>query len=295
MIRILALLAALLAPITAEAASRFWVGGTGTWDASDTTHWASSSGGAGGASVPGSSDTVTFDGSSGGGTVTVSHSSNTIQSLTMSAFTGTLDFATNDNNITLTATAAFTSTGSGTRTLNMGDGTWTLSDASGTWTTNGATNFTLNANSSTIAFTASSPNGRVFFPRTTESYNIVTFADASTSGGTNISGAWNAVATLNIGYGNYMRFSASATYPVTNAMTWTGTAASPITITANNVTGNIITLSSASNLTCTYCMIYGFTFSGGGTATANSSFNLGRITGVTVNNPATGGAHVVGG
>jgi hypothetical protein len=55
----------------AEAASRFWVGGTGNWDASDTTHWAASSGGGGGASVPGSGDTVTLDGSSGGGTVTV--------------------------------------------------------------------------------------------------------------------------------------------------------------------------------------------------------------------------------
>ena len=51
-------------------ASRFWVGGTGTWDASDTTHWATASNGAGGASVPGSSDAVTFDASSGGGTVT---------------------------------------------------------------------------------------------------------------------------------------------------------------------------------------------------------------------------------
>ena len=42
-----------------EVASRFWVGGTGTWDASDTTHWAATSGGAGGQSVPGSSDSVT--------------------------------------------------------------------------------------------------------------------------------------------------------------------------------------------------------------------------------------------
>ena len=52
-------------------ASRFWVGGTGTWDASDTTHWAATSGGAGGQSVPTASDTATFDASSGGGTVTV--------------------------------------------------------------------------------------------------------------------------------------------------------------------------------------------------------------------------------
>lgn len=42
-------------------ADRFWVGGTGTWDAADTTHWSASSGGAGGASVPTSSDDVYFN------------------------------------------------------------------------------------------------------------------------------------------------------------------------------------------------------------------------------------------
>jgi hypothetical protein len=46
-------------------ASRFWVGGTGTWSASNTTNWAGTSGGAGGQSVPGVADTVTFDANSG--------------------------------------------------------------------------------------------------------------------------------------------------------------------------------------------------------------------------------------
>lgn len=41
-------------------ASRFWVGGTGTWDAT-TTHWSATSGGSSGASAPGSSDSVFFD------------------------------------------------------------------------------------------------------------------------------------------------------------------------------------------------------------------------------------------
>jgi hypothetical protein len=52
-------------------ASRYWVGGTGTWDASSTTHWASASGGVGGASVPITTDDVFFDANSGGGTVTI--------------------------------------------------------------------------------------------------------------------------------------------------------------------------------------------------------------------------------
>ena len=41
-------------------ANRYWVGGTGSWDAT-TTHWSASSGGASGASVPTLSDDVIFD------------------------------------------------------------------------------------------------------------------------------------------------------------------------------------------------------------------------------------------
>lgn len=46
-------------------ATRYWVGGSGTWDASTTTNWSTSSGGAGGASAPTSSDDVVFNLSSG--------------------------------------------------------------------------------------------------------------------------------------------------------------------------------------------------------------------------------------
>lgn len=43
------------------ATTRYWVGGTGTWDATTTTNWSVSSGGLGGASVPTSADAVVFD------------------------------------------------------------------------------------------------------------------------------------------------------------------------------------------------------------------------------------------
>jgi hypothetical protein len=55
-------------------ADRYWVGGSGTWDASTTTNWATTSGGAGGASAPTSADNAYFDGSSDSGapfTVTI--------------------------------------------------------------------------------------------------------------------------------------------------------------------------------------------------------------------------------
>lgn len=46
-------------------ATYYWVGGAGTWDASTTTNWASTSGGPGGAGVPTSADDVVFDNNSG--------------------------------------------------------------------------------------------------------------------------------------------------------------------------------------------------------------------------------------
>lgn len=46
------------------ATTRYWVGGSGTWDNTTTTNWSTSSGGAGGASVPTSLDNVVFDTSS---------------------------------------------------------------------------------------------------------------------------------------------------------------------------------------------------------------------------------------
>ena len=42
-------------------ANRYWVGGTGTWDTTTTTHWSATSGGASGASVPTAADSVYFD------------------------------------------------------------------------------------------------------------------------------------------------------------------------------------------------------------------------------------------
>lgn len=46
-------------------ANRYWVGGSGNWDGSDTTHWSAASGGGSGASVPTSADAVIVDGASG--------------------------------------------------------------------------------------------------------------------------------------------------------------------------------------------------------------------------------------
>ena len=51
-------------------ANRYWVGGTGTWDASSTSHWSSTTGGSSGASAPVAADSVFFNSNSGTGTCT---------------------------------------------------------------------------------------------------------------------------------------------------------------------------------------------------------------------------------
>ena len=42
-------------------AQRYWVGGNGTWNSTNTSNWSTSSGGSGGASVPGVGDIAVFD------------------------------------------------------------------------------------------------------------------------------------------------------------------------------------------------------------------------------------------
>lgn len=68
-------------------ASRYWVGGTNTWNATAGTKWATTSGGAGGAAVPTASDDVFFDANSGA--ANVSPSSGLCKNLDFTGFTGT--------------------------------------------------------------------------------------------------------------------------------------------------------------------------------------------------------------
>lgn len=102
--------------------ARYWVGGTGTWDASDTTHWASASNGAGGQSAPVAADTVVFDNLSGAGTVTVVGTM-TVSSIICQTHTGTLDFAS--SNMTTTGSVTI-SGGTSVHTIKWGTGPHTF-------------------------------------------------------------------------------------------------------------------------------------------------------------------------
>ena len=126
-------------------ATRYWVGGTGTWDSSTTTHWSSSSGGASGASAPGVGDDVVFDSNSGTGTCTP-NSTATAQSLTTTGTSialghtsgGTITFAdvTHGGNVDTTGFSSITNAtqlvfASGTTNGGLG---WTIkSPSSALW------------------------------------------------------------------------------------------------------------------------------------------------------------------
>lgn len=90
-------------------ASRYWVGGAGTWDNASTAHWSATSGGASGASVPAyGADSVFFDANSGGGAVAIT--GNGAYYFNSTGFTGSFNGTLNVNGTTtLGATATHSS------------------------------------------------------------------------------------------------------------------------------------------------------------------------------------------
>jgi hypothetical protein len=125
-------------------ANRYWVGGTGTWDATTTTNWSTTSGGSGGASVPSTADVAIFDSASNvagaGASYTVTRTATTnVQGINMAnPSAGTLTFA--GSSVIGVTTAGLTISG----TIN-----WTNT---GTLTASGTTS-TFNTGTTTIAST----------------------------------------------------------------------------------------------------------------------------------------------
>jgi hypothetical protein len=108
-------------------ATRFWVGGTGPWDGTTTTHWAATSGGAGGQTVPTAADSVTFDGNSGVGTATIQTATALCASLDCTNYTGTLAGAVAmQNSGSLTWGTGMTRTYSGAITFKATSGGQTI-------------------------------------------------------------------------------------------------------------------------------------------------------------------------
>ena len=149
-------------------AARFWVGGTGTWNSTNTANWSATSGGAGGASVPGAADDVTINTASI--TVTTDYNVSVI-SVTINASAATLSLGgtlaiagTNlnvtagiftTNNFAVTIAGSFLCAGSGATQINLGSSTVTIS-GSGFFNVSNAANLTFNSGTSTLIGNAAS-------------------------------------------------------------------------------------------------------------------------------------------
>lgn len=266
-------------------ANRFWVGGTGTWDSTSTTHWAATSGGSSGASAPVAGDAVTFDANSGGGTVTPDASIDSIAflSLAAGAFTGTLAFNTHNPNMSFTSVVSFS--GSGVRTINMGSGTWTITGGTGNvWDCGTVTNLTATFSNATIAFAGASSNRT--FAGGGRTYGAFTVANNSTKGSVTITGA-NTFSSVTIGSGNTLLPQAGVTTTISGALTITGTSSAPSGLMQTGNPGATVSVGSASPLD--WCAVFWIAKSGAGSITATNSFDLGRNTSVTITAPSGGG------
>jgi len=149
-------------------ASRYWVGGTGTWDATNTTNWSATSNGAGGQSVPTSADDVFFNassGTSGLGTITLGTGYNpTVLTMSWSGWNGTVAFGS--QNISLAGTGGvFTADGgdspgytvTGTPVINLTNSSATSRSITARVPTEAnSISFNITAGTGTVTFTASS-------------------------------------------------------------------------------------------------------------------------------------------
>lgn len=267
-------------------ASRFWVGGTGTWDNSSTTHWSATSGGSNGASVPGSGDTVTFDGSSGGGTVTLNFGGTiTVQSITMGAFTGIWDNSVNNNNITLTNNgAAFSGSGSATREIRLGSATYTLTGTAVTWTFATGTNLTLSAASSTVVFNSAGAGVNTFTSSNSLTWGNLTCSAGVGGGSHRILGSSLTFNNITVSAPNLLRFGASTTTTI-STFSSVGTSSSQISLSSDALITATLALTTSS---IAWSAIRDLTFTGSPTAT--NSFDLGNNSGITITSPVASGS-----
>ena len=255
-------------------ATYYWVGGNGNWDASTTTNWATSSGGAGSAGVPTASDSVIFDANSNTGTsafaVTVTGTSASpavCLNFTTGGAGGALYGAMT---LTMGATAVLTCYGSMTLpaanlsvSATAGSIVNFATTGSDTLTSNGVS---FNAATVTIIGTGTLTLGSAFSSSSTLSVNSGTFTTSNFNiTAVNISITGSSTRTINMG-------SSSATF----------SGANPLIFSASNLTFNAGTSTiTCSNATPTFAggsnTFYNVTFSSTAIAliqiTGNNTFN----------------------
>ena len=172
-------------------ADRYWVGGTGTWDASSTSNWSATSGGAAGASAPTLNDNTFFDVNSDSGTgftvtigtgavcadITVSGLDQVMTLAGSAAWSihGSLTYPITNLNRTYTGAVAFRATTAGktitTNGVTLTTGATTFNGVGGVWTLGSA--LTLGG-----TFTLSAGT----FDTSTSNYSLICTSFARTGG-----------------------------------------------------------------------------------------------------------------
>ncbi len=238
-------------------ATRYWVGGTGPWDAT-TTHWSATSGGAGGASVPTATDDVVF---------------NSLSNLT--AYTCTLTTTPTCASITIAGPAAGNVTIAGSAAFSIYGGL-SLPSTGITWTSTSAITF----RATTTGFTINT--------------NGINITNALTFNG--VGGGWTLGAAISCGVitlTNGTLNTSASNYNITSTGTIT-TAIGTKSLILNASTVNITTFNNAAVANFTLnagtsqinCSAPNLTFAGGLTF-YNVSFTSSAITTVTISGANT--------
>jgi fibronectin-binding autotransporter adhesin len=121
------------------AVTRYWRGGTGTWDATTTTNWSTTSGGVSGASVPTSADAVIFDTLSNATAYTVTCTATQLRCAALTFAGPATGNVTWTGNAPLAIHGNFTLPATGITCSYSGNITLTGSSTGRTLTTNGVT------------------------------------------------------------------------------------------------------------------------------------------------------------
>ena len=208
---------------------------------------------------------------------------NAAGTLTLTA--GTLDC--NNQNFT---GGVFSSTGAGVaRTLSRGSGTWTLAATSGTVLdcASAAGNLTLTAETSPLIISAAPTTDRTVQLGTSKTYSAITLAASGSTPGAVLMTANTGVTitALTLTPPINVRWNSTATYTISNAVTWAGTSSSNAILLAS---GTVTPTLAMNGGTAAWTGFQGITVSGTPPTTSNSLDFKGN-SGVTINAPTGGG------
>ena len=247
-------------------ADRYWILGTGTWDATTTTNWSTSSGGGGGASVPTAADNVFFDANSNvlatDFTVTMA-TTRVCNNFTASGLDGVMTLAggfgiglTVSGSLTFQATN-FTRTYSGTTTFNA-------TSTGKTVTTNGVS---LGGATSTVSFDGVGGGWSLGSALTCGTLEILngTF-DTSSSGNYAVTASTFSSSNSSV---RTIKLNASTVTLSNNGTPWSMGTSTNATLNAGTSTINITSSSSP-------------TFAGGGLTYYNVAYTSANLIGSTI-------------